>query len=324
MDHPRLLLISKKLNGSDNYSSWKRSMMIALNAKNKMKIINGEFPKPSSDSANRALWERNNDMIISWILNTIAEHIGNNLNFINSASKLSLELQELYAQIDGHRIDQLSNDIVQLKQVDCTIEVYYHKIKGLWDEFDALEAPYVCTCVCSYENGERDQRKRLIQFLMGLDDSYDNIRGQILLMQPLPSVVKAYNMIKSTYSQGESSERRNYNQGETFERRSSFRKGVICGNYGNEGHIKEQCYKIMRYPIGHPLHGKYQPPKAQKQEFKPNRTINMATTQEDTSTQAKSPQTAQLNTLSDAHFSARIDMLQNQLNQSQTLKALGS
>ncbi|GKB71122.1 activator of HSP90 ATPase, partial [Tanacetum coccineum] len=46
-------------------SSWKRSMMIALNAKNKMKIINGEFPKPSSDSVNRALWERNNDMIIS-------------------------------------------------------------------------------------------------------------------------------------------------------------------------------------------------------------------------------------------------------------------
>ncbi|GKB93396.1 hypothetical protein Tco_0979533 [Tanacetum coccineum] len=147
-------------------------------------------------------------------------------------------------------IYQLLNDIVQLKQVDCTIEVYYHKMK---------------------ENGERNQRKRLIQFLMGLDDSYANVMGQILLMQPLPSVVKAYSMIRqkekqseglitkpptnaifstfsnnqrynqnnfrgnrSTYSQGESFKRRNYNQGETSKRRSSFRKGVICGNCGKE------------------------------------------------------------------------------------------
>ncbi|GJY06351.1 cysteine-rich receptor-like protein kinase 8 [Tanacetum coccineum] len=39
-DHPRLVLISKKLTGLDNYGSWKRSIMISLNAKNKIKIIN--------------------------------------------------------------------------------------------------------------------------------------------------------------------------------------------------------------------------------------------------------------------------------------------
>nr|GEW15387.1 cysteine-rich RLK (receptor-like protein kinase) 8 [Tanacetum cinerariifolium] len=39
-DHPGLILISKKLIGSENYSSWKRSMMIALNAKIKLKKKN--------------------------------------------------------------------------------------------------------------------------------------------------------------------------------------------------------------------------------------------------------------------------------------------
>lgn len=33
-----------------------------------------------------------------------------------------------------------------------------------------------------------------IQFMMGQDESYTNIRGQILLMQPLPLVVKVYSM----------------------------------------------------------------------------------------------------------------------------------
>lgn len=282
-DHPGLILISNKLTGSDNYSSWKRSMIIALNAKNKMKLVTGDYPEPTADSQLRAIWERNNDMLISWILNTVAEQIGNNLNFINSVSKLWNELHEHYAQIDGHKIYQLSNDIVQLKQSDCSIEVYYHKLKGLWDEFDALEAPYLCTCVCNCENGkensERDQRKRLVQFLIGLDDSYANIRGQILLMQPLPSVVKAYNMVRQEEKQREGllpkpattsvfaafgqrgqnsgqnynanqrsnrsaytqgeSSRSGYTQGESSERRSTFRKGVICGNCSKEGHTKE-------------------------------------------------------------------------------------
>ncbi|GKD37765.1 cysteine-rich receptor-like protein kinase 8 [Tanacetum coccineum] len=55
-DHPGLILISKKLTGSENYSSWKRSMMIALNAKNKLKIVTGELIEPTVGSEERALF----------------------------------------------------------------------------------------------------------------------------------------------------------------------------------------------------------------------------------------------------------------------------
>ncbi|GJS42865.1 cysteine-rich receptor-like protein kinase 8 [Tanacetum coccineum] len=262
-DHPGLVLISKKLTGSDNYGSWKRSMMIALNAKNKMKIVKGDFKKPAINANTRALWERTNDMIISWILNTITE--------------------------------QISNSLMQLKKNNTAIEIYYHKLKGLWDDYDTLEAPYMCVCVCDCKNrrvhGERDQRKRLIQFLMGLDECYANIRGQILLMNPMPTVAKAYSMIRQeekqregfalkipvstalsahsnnyrnsysnglnnggrnrrnysgNYSQGESSTRNSVNNGNVT-RRSVFKKGVICvqttkhsskdGEYGNRPNV---------------------------------------------------------------------------------------
>ncbi|XP_071738937.1 uncharacterized protein [Rutidosis leptorrhynchoides] len=94
-DHPGLILISKKLTGSENYGSWKRSMMIALNEKNKLKIVTKEYSEPSRDSNLRPLWERNNDMIISWILNTVTDEISNSLNFV--ASGLWSELQEHYS-----------------------------------------------------------------------------------------------------------------------------------------------------------------------------------------------------------------------------------
>lgn len=62
-DHPGLILIAKRLTGSENYSTWKRSMMIALGARNKLKIINGEYKEPENDSNLKPLWDRANDMI---------------------------------------------------------------------------------------------------------------------------------------------------------------------------------------------------------------------------------------------------------------------
>ncbi|GJW60049.1 cysteine-rich receptor-like protein kinase 8 [Tanacetum coccineum] len=249
-DHLGLLLISKQILRSENYSTWRRTY-----------------------------WERANDMLISWILNTVSEHIGNNLTFINSAHALWNELHEHFSQLDGHRIYQLTNEIVDLKQSNCTIETYYHKLKGLWDELDAIKAPYACSCksVCNNrkENDEREQRKRLIQFLMGLDECYTNIRGQILLMQPLPTAAKAYSMLRqeekqretkkqhsnipialntyrSSYSPSYNSSQRNNNPNHPntqpntqSDRKNTFRKGILCGYCKKEGHSKEECFKLL-------------------------------------------------------------------------------
>ncbi|GKA49463.1 hypothetical protein Tco_0742536, partial [Tanacetum coccineum] len=85
-------------------------MMIALNAKNKLKLVTSKFEEPVVTSIHRAIWERTNDMIISWVLNTIDEQISNSLNFVNTACDLWKELQEHYSQLDGHRVYQLTND----------------------------------------------------------------------------------------------------------------------------------------------------------------------------------------------------------------------
>nr|GEU42809.1 uncharacterized mitochondrial protein AtMg00810-like [Tanacetum cinerariifolium] len=84
-DHLGLILISKKLTGSENYSSWRISLMIPLNAKNKLKILTNDYPEPDSDSPLRALWERNNVMIISWILNTKLKGLWGEINALEAS-----------------------------------------------------------------------------------------------------------------------------------------------------------------------------------------------------------------------------------------------
>ncbi|KAI9170367.1 hypothetical protein LWI28_026902 [Acer negundo] len=66
------------------------------------------------------------------------------------------------------------------------------KLKGLWDELSSYsDAVYVA---------QHDQQK-LMQFLMGLNDSYSGIRGQILLMNHLPSVRQAYSSVSQEEKQ---------------------------------------------------------------------------------------------------------------------------
>ncbi|GJS54375.1 cysteine-rich receptor-like protein kinase 8 [Tanacetum coccineum] len=285
-DHPGLLLISKRLFGSENYSTWKRSMLIVLSAKNKLKLVNRKYEEPDSSSELRAYWERANDMLISWILNTVSEQIGNNLTFVNSASTLWNELSEHYSQLDGHRIYQLANEI--------------------------------CVCVNGKENSEREHRKRLIQFLMGLDECYTNIRGQILLMQPLPTAAKAYTMLRqkekqrdtqkqhlntpialNTYKHPNSSSTNtsqtnnnpihsNNHPNTQSERRGTFRKGVFCGYCKKEGHHKEECYKLLGYPIG---------------------------SEEPSSSQSSPLDPTSSSTPTESLVYAKMDQLQNQLNQ---------
>lgn len=172
--------------------------------------------------------------------------------------------------------------------------MYYKKLKGLWDEIDALEAPYMCTCSCVCANGRlngaRETRNRLLQFLMGLDECFSNVRGQILLMQPMPNATKAYSMQRQEEKQREAVTPKyhtipnNRKARTTFTpntRRSTFKPGVICGNYQKEGHYQNEFCQLVGYPVGHPLHGKFKPGTSgqnRTSNFK-QRTINLVTGQ---------------------------------------------
>lgn len=64
-NNPGLILINKKLTSTENYTSWKRLIQIALSAKNKLVIATGTYEKPNPDSPLFPHWPRVNDMVIS-------------------------------------------------------------------------------------------------------------------------------------------------------------------------------------------------------------------------------------------------------------------
>ncbi|KAL0295023.1 UNVERIFIED_CONTAM: hypothetical protein Sradi_6856000 [Sesamum radiatum] len=119
---------------------------------------------------------------------------------VESSCELWLEQQAWFGESNSPLIYQLQREIGQVTQGNMSITEYYTKLKKLWNELMCL-APTPkctcsgCTCGASKDMAEMHSSNQLMQFLVGLNGVYDQARGQILLLEPLPSVTKAYSML---------------------------------------------------------------------------------------------------------------------------------
>ncbi|KAL0394128.1 UNVERIFIED_CONTAM: hypothetical protein Slati_4379000 [Sesamum latifolium] len=249
-DHPTMILVTTPLDGG-NYLIWSRLIRISLGAKMKLGFIDGKIPKPEKDSDEFGQWYRVDCMVRCWILNSMSKDLFESFVYANSARELWLELEGRFGQCSCL----------------CCINFRgksspFLKIKRLWDELACLMPTPNCTCGSAKAVEEQTACNQLMQFIMGLNDVYDHVRTQILVMDPLPSVNKAYRMILLVEKQ------RQVNLGLKDESENSamhvktsvMRKEMVhnsgegriyCDNCDKTGHTHETCFKL------HPMKGKH-------------------------------------------------------------------
>ncbi|KZV47980.1 hypothetical protein F511_18321 [Dorcoceras hygrometricum] len=66
----------------------------------------------------------------------------------------------------------LLNEIVEHRQEQQSVSIYYTILKSLWDELSSYMSLY-------FSHVWRDEKEKVMQFLMGLNESYAAIRRQI-------------------------------------------------------------------------------------------------------------------------------------------------
>lgn len=129
----------------------------------------------------------------------------------------------------------------------------------MWEELDSLNTlptlsnttNEVQTFLTALSTQKIEQK--LFQFLNGLDESYSPHRSHILLMQPLPSIDEAHNLLQQEESQrdvllnvkGESDALVMYGR--------STGDIVHCSLCGKPGHHKDKCWSVVGYPSWHAL-----------------------------------------------------------------------
>jgi len=271
---------------TENYVTWARAMKRALRAKNKLGFVDGSITKPSdpNDPLLEA-WERCNDMIVLWIHNSVSSSVKSSFILVDNAYDIWNELCERLTQQNGLRIFQLIWALANLTQGNDLVSVYYEKLKTIWDEL-TLHCPLP---ECSYGQMkmliDRYQQDCVIQFLMGLNETYSNVRDQILLMDPIPQVSKVFSLIQQQEKQHQMLSHASTPESMAFHAKNtsttfrSFNRPYCphckiqghlledCFKAGNatpptyshchmSGHLAEKCYKLVGYPLGHKLHNK--------------------------------------------------------------------
>ncbi|XP_068649201.1 uncharacterized protein [Aristolochia californica] len=196
-DSPEQVLVSQLLTG-ENYTSWSRAMTLALSVKNKVGFIDGSIPEPqSADPPLLNSWTRNNHIVISWILNSVSKEISASVMFAASAREIWLALRDRYQQRNGPRIFQLKRELMNLRQDKDSVSTYFTKLTTLWEELNNYRPHCSCGKCCGgikdlidYHNMEY-----VMSFLMGLDDSFSHVRGQLLLMDLMPPLNRVFSLV---------------------------------------------------------------------------------------------------------------------------------
>jgi hypothetical protein len=73
-ESPLLILVQPSLN-EKNYHQWCRAMRMDLISKNKLSFVNGSIKVPDRANNSYAAWEICNNMVLSWILNSVSSSI---------------------------------------------------------------------------------------------------------------------------------------------------------------------------------------------------------------------------------------------------------
>jgi hypothetical protein len=192
--------VTPQLNG-DNYHSWSMKMRRALAMKNKYKFVDGSIPVPDEDDLSRSVWERCNNLVHTWIINSISPSIAHSVVFIEYAMDMWNDLKDRFMGGDRIRVAQLHQEIANSKQGEHKITDYFTELRGLWEELDQYRpmpqctCPMPCTCLAMRNAKSFRAEDRIIQFLIGLNEEYQGVVSQVLLMDPMPPINRVFSIV---------------------------------------------------------------------------------------------------------------------------------
>ncbi|KAF7808202.1 Retrovirus-related Pol polyprotein from transposon TNT 1-94 [Senna tora] len=154
-----------KLTGQ-NYLHWSRSMIMFITGKGKEDYLTNST-KPQPDDPKFKTWNAENQMVMSWLINSMDLEIGQDFMFFATAAEIWKAAKESYSDVKNTaELFEIKGALHDLKQGELSVPQYFNTLN------------------------------RIYKFLLGLNKSLDNIRGRILSVKPLPSLREVLSTIR--------------------------------------------------------------------------------------------------------------------------------
>lgn len=262
-------IVKRILVGRDNYISWRKAMELALSGRSQLGFIRGEYPKPE-DSAMLARWQRCNDIVMSWLISSVTESIGEHVMRCKDVMTAWNSLRIRYGGTNLARKSVLTTEISNCVQGDKDVATFFDKLSKYWEELDSIKRVKSCvaigSCSCCQESDDEAMEDRVVKFLVGLNDSFGVVRSNIFAKEEVPHIDKVYEIVSQEELQRSAKgsvtivasamygsngvQSRQNNGGRIGNGAARGRPRVQCSHCHMLGHTKETCYKLIGYPSG--------------------------------------------------------------------------
>nr|XP_023884247.1 uncharacterized protein LOC111996488 [Quercus suber]XP_023884248.1 uncharacterized protein LOC111996488 [Quercus suber]XP_023884249.1 uncharacterized protein LOC111996488 [Quercus suber] len=209
-------------------------------------------------------------MVGTWLTNSVSPKLQSSIIYEDTALEVWNDLRNRFAQTNGPRVFNLQKEISELHQGEVTITDFFTQLKALWDQLQNLSPFPSCTCgkcVCNINKRLNDLQARelVMKFLMELNETFSQVRTQVLLMDPIPSLSKVYSSLIQEETQRAVTNPSTVkvdstalvakipNLGNNLVGNGPSTKGIekpICTHYGKTGHIADKCYRLHGFPPG--------------------------------------------------------------------------
>lgn len=153
-----------------------------------------------------------------------------------------------------------------MSQGNVSALTFFTKSKTLWDEYVILLEVPTCSCGAGAFLRKILQNQQIMQFLMGLNDAFNNVRGSILMTRPFPNIDQIFQIVTQDETQREitqsssptpdaSAFSASYGRGrgksppdQQQTGKGKTKNNYYCDHCKTPGHSISRCFKIHGKP----------------------------------------------------------------------------
>ncbi|XP_072062320.1 uncharacterized protein [Arachis hypogaea] len=181
-----------RLNES-NYLRWSQSVQMYIRGRGKIGYLTGERSQPNITDPQYHVWDTENSMVMTWLVNSMEEDISSNYMYYTTAKELWDSVKEMYSGLGNKsQIYELTLKAREIQQGSDNVTKYFHTLKRVWQDLDHFNNYKWNLAAYAKHHQQIVEEGRIFQFLAGLNVELDEVRGRIIGRAILPSIGEVF------------------------------------------------------------------------------------------------------------------------------------
>jgi hypothetical protein len=168
-----------------------------IRGKGKIGYLTGDRTEPDSSDPQHDTWDAENSMVMTWLVNSVEEEISINYLCYSTAKELWESLKEVYSDLGNKsQIYELTLKVRETQQGSDNVTKYFHSLKRVWQDLDLFSTYKWKSTEDAKHHRQTLEEGRIFQFLVGLNEDLDEVRGRIIGRATLPSLGEVFSEVR--------------------------------------------------------------------------------------------------------------------------------